>query len=169
LAFALNGVIAIITALSFAELASAFPQSGGTYLFAKKVLSIRAAFNVGWVVWFASIVAAALCPRLCVFYSGIFGHFMVIASLSAAVALVFRRIRHGHGVVHHLDALPFARIRRPLGQYPKGHCLYHAHSGRILDLGQRSASGAFQVNAFFSIRIHRSYSEIGRASCRERV
>ena len=60
LAFALNGLIAIITALSFAELASAFPQSGGTYLFAKKVLSIRAAFNVGWVVWFASIVAAAL-------------------------------------------------------------------------------------------------------------
>ncbi len=60
LAFALNGLIAIITALSFAELASAFPQSGGTYLFAKKVLSIRSAFNVGWVVWFASIVAAAL-------------------------------------------------------------------------------------------------------------
>ena len=60
LAFALNGVIALITALSFAELASAFPQSGGTYVFAKRVLGVTAAFNVGWVVWFASIMAAAL-------------------------------------------------------------------------------------------------------------
>ncbi|MCI0480756.1 MAG: amino acid permease, partial [Candidatus Dadabacteria bacterium] len=60
LAFALNGVIALITALSFAELSAAFPESGGTYVFSKKVLSIRAAFAVGWVVWFASIVAAAL-------------------------------------------------------------------------------------------------------------
>ncbi len=60
LAFALNGVIAIITALSFAELSTAFPQSGGTYLFAKRVLSVGAAFSVGWVVWFASVVAAAL-------------------------------------------------------------------------------------------------------------
>lgn len=60
LAFALNGVIALITALSFAELSAAFPESGGTYVFSKKVLSIRAAFAVGWVVWFASIVAAVL-------------------------------------------------------------------------------------------------------------
>jgi basic amino acid/polyamine antiporter, APA family len=60
LAFALNGVIAMLTALSFAEVSSKFPQSGGSYTFAKKVLSIEAAFAVGWVVWFASIVAAVL-------------------------------------------------------------------------------------------------------------
>jgi len=60
LAFALNGVIAALTALSFAEMASAFPESGGTYTFAKKVLSVEAAFGVGWVVWFASIVAGVL-------------------------------------------------------------------------------------------------------------
>jgi amino acid transporter len=60
LAFALNGVIAVLTALSFAEVASKFPQSGGTYTFAKKVLSVESAFTVGWVVWFASIVASVL-------------------------------------------------------------------------------------------------------------
>lgn len=59
-AFALNGMIAIITALSFAEMAVAFPQSGGTYNYAKKVLSVQTAFAVGWIVWFASIVAAVL-------------------------------------------------------------------------------------------------------------
>ncbi len=59
-AFALNGAVAVLTALSFAELSSAFPESGGAYTFAKKVLSVRAAFAVGWVLWFASIVAAVL-------------------------------------------------------------------------------------------------------------
>jgi APA family basic amino acid/polyamine antiporter len=59
-AFALNGIIALLTALSFAELSARFPQSGGTYTFAKKVLSVETAFAVGWVVWFASIVAAVL-------------------------------------------------------------------------------------------------------------
>lgn len=60
LAFTANGLIALLTALTFAELATAFPANGGTYTFAKKVLSVEAAFLVGWVVWFASIVAAAL-------------------------------------------------------------------------------------------------------------
>jgi amino acid transporter len=71
-AFALNGLIAFLTALSFAELSSAFPQSGGTYTFAKKVLSVEAAFAVGWVVWFASIAAGAL-------YSIGFGYFAAVA------------------------------------------------------------------------------------------
>ncbi len=60
LAFVLNGIIAFITALSFAEMATANPQSGGTYNFAKKALSVQVAFGVGWIVWFASIVAAVL-------------------------------------------------------------------------------------------------------------
>jgi amino acid transporter len=71
-AFALNGLIAVLTVLSFAELATQFPESGGTYAFAKKVLTVEAAFGVGWVVWFASIVAAVL-------YAFGFGAFAVIA------------------------------------------------------------------------------------------
>ncbi|HUH02633.1 MAG TPA: amino acid permease [Kofleriaceae bacterium] len=59
-AFALNGVVALITALSFAEIATRFPESGGAYTFAKKVLSVRLAFAVGWVLWFAYIVAGVL-------------------------------------------------------------------------------------------------------------
>ena len=68
-AFALNGVIAVLTALSFAEMAAAFPESGGTYTFAKKVLSAPAAFMVGWVVWFASIVATVLYALGFAFYA----------------------------------------------------------------------------------------------------
>ncbi|QQR89542.1 MAG: amino acid permease [Myxococcales bacterium] len=60
LAIAFNGVVAFLTAMSFAEMSSAFPETGGAYVFAKKVLSVRAAFAVGWVLWFAYIVAGAL-------------------------------------------------------------------------------------------------------------
>jgi APA family basic amino acid/polyamine antiporter len=81
-AFGLNGFIAILTALSFAELSVLFPQSGGTYTFAKKVLSVETAFAVGWVVWFASIVASVLyalgfasffCAGAATLYSKIWG------------------------------------------------------------------------------------------------
>ena len=78
-AFALNGVIALLTALSFAEVSSKCPQSGGTYTFAKRVLSVETAFTVGWVVWFASIVAAVL-------YALGFGYFAAIVISNAAMA-----------------------------------------------------------------------------------
>lgn len=71
IAFAVNGVIALLTALSFAEMGSKFPESGGTYAFSRKVLSVEAAFTVGWVVWFASIVAAML-------YAIGFGYFALV-------------------------------------------------------------------------------------------
>ncbi|MEX2602233.1 MAG: amino acid permease [Balneolaceae bacterium] len=72
LAFTFNGLIALVTALSFAEMASANPQSGGTYTYAKKALSLQVAFGVGWIVWFASLVAALL-------YALGFGAFAVFA------------------------------------------------------------------------------------------
>ncbi len=60
LAFALNGAIGMLTVCSFSELAARFPQSGGTYTYARQVLTVEVAFAVGWVVWFASVVAAVL-------------------------------------------------------------------------------------------------------------
>lgn len=60
LVFILNGLLAFITALSFAELASTFPHNGGLYAFARRLLSVGPAFGVGFVVWFASILASVL-------------------------------------------------------------------------------------------------------------
>lgn len=60
LAFALNGVIAVLTALSFAELSTRFPESGGTYAFARKVVTVEAAFLLGWIFWFALIFSVVL-------------------------------------------------------------------------------------------------------------
>ncbi len=60
LAFLLNGVIAFLTALAYAEMSSAFPENGGSYAFTKKVISVQAAFGVGWILLFASLAAGVL-------------------------------------------------------------------------------------------------------------
>ncbi len=60
IAFVFNGVIAVLTALSFAEMATTFPVNGGAYRFTKKILSVRASFGMGWILFFASLAAAAL-------------------------------------------------------------------------------------------------------------
>lgn len=63
IAFALNGVITLFTALSYAELSSAIPEAGGGYSFVKKVMPNAAAFASGWMLWFAYIVACSLYAR----------------------------------------------------------------------------------------------------------
>lgn len=60
LTFALNGVIALLTALSYAELSSAVPRCGGAYNFARLSFGRGTSFTAGWMEWFASCVAGSL-------------------------------------------------------------------------------------------------------------
>jgi amino acid transporter/nucleotide-binding universal stress UspA family protein len=60
LTFALNGVIAILTALSYAELSSAIPRAGGAYNYARTGFGRGTSFLAGWLEWFASTVAGSL-------------------------------------------------------------------------------------------------------------
>ena len=60
LAFALNGVIALTAAASYAELGSTFPQAGGGYAWAKLALPDPWGFLAGWMSWFSHSVAASL-------------------------------------------------------------------------------------------------------------
>jgi amino acid transporter/nucleotide-binding universal stress UspA family protein len=60
LAFALNGVVTLLTAFSYAELASAIPEAGGGYSFIKRAFPSWVAFLSGWMLWFAYTVACAL-------------------------------------------------------------------------------------------------------------
>jgi amino acid transporter/nucleotide-binding universal stress UspA family protein len=60
LAFALNGLIAIFTAMSFAELCSAMPEAGGAYAQVKKAFGGFTGFISGWMNWFALSVAGSL-------------------------------------------------------------------------------------------------------------
>jgi basic amino acid/polyamine antiporter, APA family len=60
LAFFLNGLITLLTALSYAELGSAFPEAGGGYLWVKEGLGGPQGFLAGWMSWFAHAVAGSL-------------------------------------------------------------------------------------------------------------
>lgn len=60
LAFALNGLIAIFTAMAFAELCSAMPEAGGAYAQVKKAFGGFTGYISGWMNWFALAVAGSL-------------------------------------------------------------------------------------------------------------
>ncbi len=60
LAFVLNGCVTLITAQAYAELASAIPEAGGGYAFAKQAFPGIIGFLSGWMLWFAYTVACAL-------------------------------------------------------------------------------------------------------------
>jgi len=60
LTFAFNGLIALFTAMSFAELSSAIPRAGGVYNFARIAFGRGPSFLAGWMEWFASSVAGSL-------------------------------------------------------------------------------------------------------------
>jgi amino acid transporter len=70
LAFALNGVIALIVGACYAELAAMLPRDGGVYVWAKPAFGSLLGFSAGWLSWFAQTIACAL-------YATAFGSFAV--------------------------------------------------------------------------------------------
>ncbi len=68
LVFFLNGIVTTFTAMSYAELGSAFPEAGGGYLWVKEGLGGTQGFLAGWMSWFAHVAAGS-------FYALAFGRF----------------------------------------------------------------------------------------------
>jgi basic amino acid/polyamine antiporter, APA family len=60
LAFILNAIITLFTAMAYAELGSAMPEAGGGYLWIREGLPRPNAFISGWMAWFAHIIAGSL-------------------------------------------------------------------------------------------------------------
>jgi amino acid transporter len=60
LVFALNGVVTAFTGLSYAELAASIPKSGGGYAFVREIFDDLSSFIMGWMLWFAYMIAGAL-------------------------------------------------------------------------------------------------------------
>lgn len=60
LSFALNGVVTLLTAFAYAELASAIPRAGGGYSFVRMAFPGATGFVAGWMLWFAYTVACSL-------------------------------------------------------------------------------------------------------------
>lgn len=60
LVFILNGIVTSFTALAYAELGSALPEAGGSYVWVKEGLGGAHGFLAGWMSWFAAAVAGSL-------------------------------------------------------------------------------------------------------------
>ena len=60
IAFAVNGIITLFTAMGYAELGSAMPEAGGGYLWVREGLPRPNAFISGWMAWLAHIIAGSL-------------------------------------------------------------------------------------------------------------
>jgi basic amino acid/polyamine antiporter, APA family len=71
LAFILNGLVALLTAMSYAELGSCFHDAGGGYLWVKEGLPKWNGFLAGWMSWFAHAVA---CSLYALGFGAYFGH-----------------------------------------------------------------------------------------------
>jgi amino acid transporter len=105
LAFALNGAVTLFTALSYAELASGHPKSGGGYAFIKKAFPGPVGFASGWMLWFSYIVACSLyalgfgsyfwefvssyLPFLHDFAFGILGGHAAVVTVTVLVSVLF--------------------------------------------------------------------------------
>ena len=60
LVFTLNGVVTAFTGLSYAELAASIPKSGGGYAFVREIFADFSSFIMGWMLWFAYMIAGGL-------------------------------------------------------------------------------------------------------------
>ena len=60
LAFIINAIITLFTAMGYAELGSALPEAGGGYLWVREGLPRPNAFFSGWLSWLAHIIAGSL-------------------------------------------------------------------------------------------------------------
>src|SRR6476619_2956309 len=69
-AFIINAIITLFTAMAYAELGSAMPEAGGGYLWVREGLPRPNAFISGWMAWLAHIIAGSL-------YAVGFGSFFV--------------------------------------------------------------------------------------------
>ncbi|MBI5355465.1 MAG: amino acid permease [Candidatus Aenigmarchaeota archaeon] len=82
LAFFLNGIGALITAMSYAELGSAFPEAGGGYLWVKKAMKGPQAFLSGWMNWFSHAIVGS-------FYALTFGTYLTFLMKYLNIQLPF--------------------------------------------------------------------------------
>ncbi len=78
IAFLLNGIITVFTALTYAELGSALPATGGGYMWVREGLPRPNSYVSGWMAWFAHSIAGSL---YAVAFGSFFGHLLITAGI----------------------------------------------------------------------------------------
>jgi len=96
LAFALNGVVTLLTAFAYAELAAAIPEAGGGYAFVRRAFPGVVGFTAGWMLWFAYTVA---CSLYALGFAGYFWEFFLRYIPAGAEGMFGLVTEHGAGLI----------------------------------------------------------------------
>jgi basic amino acid/polyamine antiporter, APA family len=145
-AFAINGIITLFTAMGYAELGSAMPEAGGGYLWVREGLPRPNAFISGWMAWLAHIVAGSL-------YAVGFASFL--NSLLEMLGLV--------GTEPFLGIFPFEKVMAVACVAAFTYINIKGTSetgkaGNIVTFIQLGTIGALIVAGFWSIYVHPNWS-----------
>lgn len=96
ISFVLASVMAGLTGLSYAEMASAYPKAGADYEYSRRGLGARSAFVVGWVIIAGNLIAAA---AVALGFGGYFNRFVEVGGVVPAVgALAVASLISAYGI-----------------------------------------------------------------------
>ena len=88
LAFAISAIVALFSALSYAELSSMFPKAGAEYEYTTAAVGGYIAFIVGWLIIFSGIIGAAtVALGFGGYFAGLFGTGRIIAAIGLIAIL----------------------------------------------------------------------------------
>lgn len=105
------GIVSMLIALTFAEVASRFDGTGGPYLYTKAAFGRFAGFEVGWMLWFTRVASWAAVTNIVVaslgFYwteitTGVPRAILITAIIVILAAINIRGIRQSSFVVNGL-------------------------------------------------------------------
>jgi len=138
--FVLNGFVALLTAMAYAELGSAIHGAGGGYLWIKAALPDPSGFLAGWMDWFAHAVA---CSLYALGFGAYFHEVLRVAGITA-------------------PAVPFGRIETWMAVGACGVFAYINYrgaaetgkAGNVVTIGKVAIIGAFIVAGLWAM-VHR--------------
>ena len=100
ISFLLAAMIAGLTGLSYAEMASTYPKAGADYEYSRRALGVRPAFVVGWVMIAGGLISAA---AVALAFGGYFSRSLDVGIVLPAIgALAVASVISAAGIRHAL-------------------------------------------------------------------
>ena len=153
LAFIIGGLLQIPANFVYAELASAYPEDGGQYVYFKEAGSRPLAFLCGWISFWAtdppsiSIMALAIVNYLA-FFIPIHGLILKLIAVGFVLIFMFMHLRSVEGggafqtIITALKILPFALVI--------GIGLFHLHGDMLLSAKPLTGFAAGGITALIA-------------------
>ena len=88
ISFALSALIAVLTGLSYAELASMFPKASAEYEYTSQAFGRFPAFIIGWMIIFSGVIGAATVALGFAGYFGVLSGLPLVPSALLLIALL---------------------------------------------------------------------------------